>query len=89
MNETEYYIVTRTCKEDMISIFEDNKEMLELIKTFTPNDMKWIASKLENDYINQLYWESLGAVIETLTKNKQREEWRRMRNHRKKEDVIQ
>lgn len=60
----EFFVVTRTCKDDMKGIFRNNQTMLKKIEELTDTEMEYIAGKLADDYCNQLYWESLRIIVE-------------------------
>ena len=48
----------------MKGLFTKDKKMLEKIKKLTDADMKTIATKLADDYCEQLYWDSLKIIVE-------------------------
>jgi hypothetical protein len=49
----EYFPITSVSRADLTGIFDD------AAYTISSADMKILASKMANDYLNQLYWESL------------------------------
>lgn len=64
--DEKFYVVTSTCKDDMREVLKDKPKMLKLIDQLNDDQMKWIARKLEDDYVNQLYWSSLQIIVEGL-----------------------
>lgn len=64
MKEEKYYVITRLHKDDIRGIFNGNKEALKVIDDMTDDDMERLCSKLEDDYCNQLFWDSLRVIFE-------------------------
>ena len=62
--DTEFYPITSVCKDDIFHIFEDDVQAQEAIKKMDDEDLKHLATKLGDDYCEQLYWESLSAIFE-------------------------
>ena len=60
--------VTSVSREDLISeeIGFTRKQALAV----TDEQMKRIASKLADDYVNQLFWSSLQVIAESVTSEK-------------------
>ena len=62
----EFYPITSVCKEDILAAFrgkknfEKVKKRLEQINNI---EMEKLASKLSDDYCNQLYWDSLRTIF--------------------------
>lgn len=70
-----YFVVTRTCKDDMRDALRHHRD--KEINKLTNNEMNYIASKLADDYIEQMYWESLESITSDVLDNKKEEvEWR-------------
>jgi len=44
------------------------------INKLTPNEMKYIAKRLADDYCEQLYWESLTSIVEDVLDGKKKKE---------------
>jgi len=65
----EYYTITRTCKDDMIEAMPD---LTHKIMKFDEDTMKGIAQELCDDYINQLYWESLEIIVREVIEGRER-----------------
>ena len=60
--------ITSICKEDIIHAFDNSdKEILEIIKQrvagMNDSDMKKLASKMADDYCEQLFWDSLREIF--------------------------
>jgi len=70
----EYFIITRLHRDDIKS--RGFKE------EFTDEEMKYIASKMADDYLNQLYWGSLDIIVENVIN--QRENKKLYEEHQKK-----
>jgi len=70
--------ITSVCKRDILSIekwdnkLNDsvNKFKISDIKRLTEADMKIIASKLGDDYCEQLFWTSLEIIVESYLERK-------------------
>ena len=68
--------ITSVCKDDILGLETQDKEgnivpMFKKsdIKKLTESDMKKIASKLADDYCDQLYWSSLPIIVEHILKS--------------------
>ena len=63
--------ITSVCKKDIVHAFH-NSEILEAIKKkvaeLDDSDMKKLASKMADDYCDQLFWNSLRIICEELFK---------------------
>jgi hypothetical protein len=64
------YEITSTCKTDMKFVLE-NRSME--INKLSAEDMRYIASKLADDYITQMYWESLTDITTRVLDDKKKE----------------
>jgi len=60
----EGFVITRLHKDDLRKLFKDNKKALEVIDELDEGEMQYIADKLANDYLEQLYWDSLRTIFE-------------------------
>jgi hypothetical protein len=56
--------VTYICKDDIIHAFPNNSEVKTIVKRLDDADMKHLASKMVDDYCEQLFWESLKIIFE-------------------------
>jgi len=60
------YPITSVCKEDISNCFIGEKnydEVKKRLKNMKVNEMKYLASKLADDYCGQLYWISLKSIF--------------------------
>lgn len=64
-----FFSITSICKEDMREVFKEEPETLAKIEGLTDATMKWIASKMSDDYCNQLYWDSLRNITKNAISN--------------------
>jgi hypothetical protein len=65
--------ITSVCKRDILGLIEDEKGLSFTEKdvlNLTESDMYKIASKLANDYCEQLYWQSLETIVEYYLEQK-------------------
>lgn len=61
------YPITGLTKEDIIIAlkdYDDCKGLSQRVASLTDDDMKMIASKMADDYCNQLFWDSLRSIME-------------------------
>ena len=68
------FSITSVCKADIIGMYiegvntrdkiEEMKQVEERLKKMSKADMKYLASKLADDYCEQLYWISLKNIFE-------------------------
>lgn len=60
--------ITSVCKDDLLSMYDetdkDDKRAINKIKRMTPDEMTYLASKLAEDYCEQLFWSSLRQIFE-------------------------
>ena len=63
---TEFYPITSVCKDDIFHVFSDDNEAKEAITKMDDGDMETLASKLADDYCDQLYWDSLQVIVEMV-----------------------
>lgn len=61
-----YYKITSMCKADMREVFKNQPENLKKVEQLTDAQMEYIASKMADDYINQLYWSSLEIITDNV-----------------------
>ena len=64
-----YYKITSVCKEDLRYHFSRpgvyfNQKALDRIKTITEEDMTKLAELMADDYVEQLFWSSMGTLFE-------------------------
>ena len=57
--------VTYISKDDIIHAFPNNSEVKTIVDNIDIEDMKHLASKLADDYCEQLFWESLKIIFES------------------------
>lgn len=74
-----FYPITSLHKDDIRSLQTQNKNgdiipkfSKSSIDKLTDNDMEQIASKLANDYCEQLYWSSLEIIVEIYLEQKKK-----------------
>jgi len=60
----DHFPVTYLSKDDIIHAFPENFEVKTIVQTMDDADMKHLASKLGDDYCEQLFWESLKIIFE-------------------------
>lgn len=73
--------ITSVCKADILGLerYNDKKGDVEPvfkksdILKLTSSDMKKIASKLADDYCDQLFWSSLEIITESVLESKKKE----------------
>ena len=62
----EVYKITGVAKGDILQAFEDDKDFLKIKKRvgkMTDVEMRYLASKMADDYCNQLFWDSLRNIF--------------------------
>jgi len=63
----EMFPITSLCKADIITAFEGT-DILEQVKQrvdkMDESDMKYLADQMAEDYLTQLYWDSLRIIFE-------------------------
>ena len=62
-----FFPVTSVCFDDIIFAFEGSDQLGDVkkrLQEMDENDMKYLASKMANDYCEQLYWISLANLFE-------------------------
>lgn len=70
-DEYKPYEITSICKEDIRSVFhgccnypeKKMKRIMKRIDDMTDTEMNYLASKMADDYMNQLYWSSLEIIF--------------------------
>ena len=75
------YNIASVCKDDILQITgsEDengdskSKYTEEDLLLFDDTDMKYLAEKLAQDYVNTLFWSSLDLLFEEMLEQKRRE----------------
>lgn len=64
------FVITSISKEDIEEAFidrdgsDDYEKICQTIDELDDVQMGWLASKLADDYINQLFWSSLKIIFE-------------------------
>ena len=79
ISKSKPYKVTSVCKDDLLSYYynldlhrhssEDDKalqKVLDVIDSLTDEQMIRLASKMEDDYVNQMFWQSMSDIFEDL-----------------------
>ena len=75
-NSEGMFPITSVCKDDMRELFEQHEDdvdlplKLEMIKKFTEEDMKWLASKMADAYCNCCFWDVLEDRTEHMIREK-------------------
>ena len=64
--DREFFPITSVCKDDIFHVFGDDNEAKEAITKMDDGDMETLASKLADDYCDQLYWDSLKVIVEMV-----------------------
>lgn len=73
----EFFPITSICREDILETFKEDENYEQIkkrIKELTNADMKYLASKMADDYCNQLYWISLRNIFEYRMMEQKEEE---------------
>ena len=73
------FAITSVCVNDIIQAIEDDNGIDELQKLFwikkakklNENEMKWIAGKLCDNYVENYFWEDLGDRFKQIVKNEE------------------
>mgnify|MGYP000871783130 CR=1 FL=1 len=63
------YEITSVCRADIGNVFD-----CAVAKSMTDSEMKTIASKMEDDYCDQLFWQSLKIITQDILDKRQRNE---------------
>ncbi|MCD4678592.1 MAG: hypothetical protein K8S18_21775 [Desulfobacula sp.] len=63
--EPDSFPVTYISKDDIIQAFPNNSEVKTIVNNLDDADMKHLASKLADDYCEQLFWESLQTIFKS------------------------
>ncbi len=77
MENLKDFTITSVCKADLLEIASDEEDAvlsIPNIERLDEGDMRRIASKMADDYCDQLYWSSLRAIAEYVITTK-------IRNH--------
>jgi hypothetical protein len=60
-----FFEITSVCKDDLRETFKGNKEALKRIDKMTKADMKYLASKMADAYVEDCFWEDLKIIFES------------------------
>ena len=60
-----HFPVTYISKDDIIHAFPNDSEVKTIVNKLDDADMEDLASKLGDDYCEQLFWESLKIIFES------------------------
>ena len=70
VEKTKYYKITSVTKDDIRACFKEQgkltKKVEKRIDDMTDSEMKHLASKMADDYVNQLYWGSLEIIFDEI-----------------------
>jgi len=61
----EFFQVTSVCRDDIIHAFTNNPDAQKIARHLDDDDMEILASKLADDYCEQLFWDSLKVIFES------------------------
>jgi len=64
INEEKFYPITKVCKQDLRNLFKGDEKALKKIEGLDDDDMTRLAEKMADDYLEQLYWQSLKIIFE-------------------------
>ncbi len=64
--EEKPYKITSVCKDDLRIEFNKDQKALDRIEKLEDWEMNKLANKMEDDYCNQLFWQSLRNIFETM-----------------------
>ena len=59
-----FFSITAFSKDDLIEAFDGDVRIKELVRDLSDDEMKYLASKMADDYCNQLYWDSLKIIFD-------------------------
>ena len=59
-----FFSITALSKGDIIEAFDGDLKINKLVKNLSDDDMKYLASKMADDYCNQLFWDSLKIIFD-------------------------
>ena len=63
----EFFPITSVSKEDIIHAFKNTdilKQVKKRVAEMDDSEMKGLASKMADDYCNQMFWDSLKIIFE-------------------------
>lgn len=67
LDNKEMFPITYICREDIIHAFKESdmfEQVKKKVKMMDNSDMECLASKLADDYCEQLFWDSLKIIFE-------------------------
>jgi len=62
----EFFPITSICRDDIIHAFSGNPDAQQIARNLDDADMEILAEKLGNDYCEQLFWDSLKIIFESI-----------------------
>jgi len=68
--------ITSVCRDDVIQALAlgmRKAKAEKIARSLTDEEMDWIARKLADDYCNQLFWDSLRIMAETVVSRRDHE----------------
>ena len=70
MTDAEYFKITRLHRDDIKQAMDSHElltpKMEETIDTLSDADMELLGNKMGNDYVEQLFWDSLYVLFTDL-----------------------
>ncbi|SLM30857.1 hypothetical protein MTBBW1_2500006 [Desulfamplus magnetovallimortis] len=63
-NEKMFFTITSISKEDIIHAFNEDEHVKKIVEAMDDSDMETLASKMADDYCEQLFWSSLKIIFE-------------------------
>lgn len=69
----ECVVITRLCKDDIKEVYEGDEAALKFIENLDEADLKYIAEKMADAYLDSLYWVSLRTVVDELIESRKEE----------------
>ena len=66
------YVVTEVCKDDLREAFRGKAKMRKIIDELTDEQMQRIARKMEDDYVEQLFWGSVRDIVEAYLEDERK-----------------
>jgi len=62
-SENKFYPITSLCRDDLVEVIGEKKA-----NKFSDSDMERLASKMSDDYLDQLYWDSMASIADSMFK---------------------
>ncbi|MBA3045978.1 MAG: hypothetical protein FP824_07175 [Euryarchaeota archaeon] len=58
-----YFTITKLHRDDLKALYPEKKEYVE---NLSDGEMKYLARRMNDDYLEQLYWDSLKILSKEL-----------------------